>query len=92
MNIHLPVDMESRLRERAKSCGFETIEEFVVCLVEAELLSGTPVELSRDDQERLNRLVEEGVESGFEPLTPADFQNIRDRLTQRLNESEGNKP
>ncbi|MEW4564095.1 hypothetical protein AB1K70_16275 [Bremerella sp. JC770] len=91
MNIHIPSDVATRLRERAKNCGFDSIEQFVMCLVEAELQCDTPLKLSASEQQRLGELVDEGIRSGFEPLTPADFQGIRDRLVQRINESEGDR-
>jgi len=91
MNIHIPIDVESRLRERAKNCGFDSIEQFVMCLVEAELQCDTPLKLSPSEQQRLEELVDEGIQSGFEPLTPDDFQGIRDRLVQRLNDAEGDR-
>ena len=91
MNIHIPNDVETRLRERAKNCGFDSIEQFVMCLVEAELQCDTPLKLSPSDQQRLEELVDEGVRSGVEPLIPEDFQGIRDRLVQRLNDAEGDR-
>lgn len=83
MTITLPERLAAWVAERAARLGYASADELVAELVERESrgdIDDGPAHLSPANQEELNRLLEEGIESGPPILGDDAFWAERHRL------------
>jgi len=92
MTITLPDEWRKRLETGAKRAGYDTVEDFLLRLVEDaeaedEYLAGLPgpPEITPRNREELERMLEDGMNSG-PPIrvTPAFWEERRQVLEERM--------
>lgn len=92
MTITLPDEWRARLEKRARMWGYPTVEELLLSLVEdaereEEYLANMPgpPELTPRNREELERMIEEGTNSG-PPIrvTPEFWEERRRVLAERM--------
>lgn len=88
MNLHIPDHLMEGLRERANACGFENAEAYAIFLIQTELESQLPIHVNAENEERLEKLIQEGIDSGFEPFASADFEVRRTQIERKIAEAE----
>ena len=83
MNISLPDPMRKFVETRTKQDGYGTISEYFRYLVRVDQKE------NEKQQQKLEALLLEGINSPSKPLTKADFDNIRKIVKDRLQKSKG---
>ena len=79
LNISLPESMRAFIDEQTNSGNYSTASEYVRALVREDQ--------KRRAQEHLEALLLEGLESGeAQKLTPADWEEVRQQVRERLGE------
>lgn len=99
MTITLPDDLRDELEQGAKAEGYATVDEYVLAMYLRARLTGNPLEdfdFGLADwtdtpervaarRERLNQLIQEGLDSGPAiPVTPEFWEDMRRRLEERM--------
>lgn len=93
MQINLPEEIDSLIRERAAAAGFtDQISAYIAHLVRADETEdyGAPAKLSLDQKSRddLNAKIEAGFESGAAtPMSDGDWQDLHRRIDSRQSNS-----
>jgi antitoxin ParD1/3/4 len=81
LNISLPDSMRTFIEQKVSQSGYSTASEYIRQLVREDQ--------KRAAQERLERLLMEGIESGpSKDMTAADWNELKNRVWQRHAESE----
>ncbi len=82
MTITVPDDMRQNLEARAKSAGFDRIDDYVEEMIASDQLS---VDLaSTPTQARLKELVDEAMNSGpATPITAEFWERLNFKVTQQ---------
>lgn len=100
MTITLPDEWRERLENRAKRAGAASVEEYLLDLVEdaereEEFLASLPgpPELTPRNREELERMLEEGMNSG-PPIrvTPEFWEERRRVLAERMARRKADQP
>jgi len=83
LTIELPDNesLKTKLRDRARAAGFDTVEEFASAIIEDAADPGAPPHLSFKDDEELEEFLSKRIAaSDVGEMTQADFDSIRARL------------
>lgn len=84
MQVDLPNETIEYLTKRAAQAGFGGAKEYLLTLVEQDQTARQYTESLADD-ERLEKLTLEGLESGDAgPMTSQDWTDIRRKLNERI--------
>lgn len=92
MTITLPEEWRERLEARARINGFTSVEEYLLSLAQAEEIEGDPFtdsvgppEITPRSREELERMLDEGMNSG-PPIrvTPEFWEERRKELARRM--------
>ena len=75
LNISLPEPMRDFVLEQVEAGSFSSASEYIRDLVRAAQKAAA--------RARLEQLLQEGIDSGMEPLTDDDWQDLRRRLEDR---------
>jgi antitoxin ParD1/3/4 len=83
LNITLPDSMKAFIEQESANKGFRTVSEYVRSII-------SDVQQRQAGREKIDALLIESLDSGpAAPLTPADWNGIRDEIRRRHSERRG---
>ena len=87
LSINIPDELRSKMQARAAATGHDTLEQYLEWLVRADAEQvvdhGAPPHLRIASRQHLESLLQEAIASPPREMTPADWDEKRQRLIER---------